>query len=142
MRVASSKTKTACVHFCTKRNLHNDPCLHLDGNQIKVVKDVKFLGVIFYNKLSLVPHIKILKENVQGYRCHNSLPTPNGVQIKLLFSLFIAPLSKLDYGCIVYGSARTYLKALDAIHLDKIFINVLNQLALEFKSISMTLIYL
>ena len=56
MRVASSKTKTACVHFCTKRNLHNDPCLHLDGNQIKVVKDVKFLGVIFYNKLSFVPH--------------------------------------------------------------------------------------
>ena len=37
-----SKTKIACVHFCTKRKPHNDPCLHLDGNQIQVVKEVKF----------------------------------------------------------------------------------------------------
>ena len=33
-----SKTKTAC----TKRKPHNDPCLHLDGNQINVVNEVKF----------------------------------------------------------------------------------------------------
>ena len=57
-----SKTKTACVQFCTKSKPHNDPCLHLYGKQIKVVKEVKFLGVIFDNKLSFVPHIKILKE--------------------------------------------------------------------------------
>ena len=57
-----SKTKNACVHFCTKRKPHNDPCLHLDGNQIKVVKEVKCLGVIFDNKLSFLPHIKMLKE--------------------------------------------------------------------------------
>ena len=44
-----SKTKTACFNFCTKRKLHNDSCLHLDGNQIKVVKEVKFLGVIIDN---------------------------------------------------------------------------------------------
>ena len=36
------KFSTAYVHFCTKRKPHNDPCLHLDGNQIKVVKEVKF----------------------------------------------------------------------------------------------------
>ena len=47
--VKFSKTKTACVHFCTKRKPHKDPYLHLDGNQIKVVKEVKFLDVIFYH---------------------------------------------------------------------------------------------
>ena len=57
-----SETKTACVHFCTKRKPQSDPCLHLDGNEIKVVKEVKFLGVIFDNKLSFDPHIKMLKE--------------------------------------------------------------------------------
>ena len=56
------KIKTACVHFCSKRKSHDDPCLHLDGNRIKVVKEVKFLGVIFGSKLSFVPHIKMLKE--------------------------------------------------------------------------------
>ena len=53
-----SKTKTTCVHFCSKRKLHDDPCLQLDGNQIKfVVKEATFLGVIFDSKLSFVPHI-------------------------------------------------------------------------------------
>ena len=37
-----SKTKTACVHFCTKRKLPNDPCIHLDENQIKVVIEAQF----------------------------------------------------------------------------------------------------
>ena len=56
------KTKTVCVHFRTKRKSHNDPCLHLDENQIKVVKEVKFLGVIFDKEISFVLHFKMLKE--------------------------------------------------------------------------------
>ena len=63
-----SKTKTTCVHFCSKRKLHDDPCLQLDGNQIKVVKEAKFLGVIFYSKLSFVPHIKMFTE-----KCYKAL---------------------------------------------------------------------
>ena len=59
-----SKTKTACVYFCSTHKSHDDPCLHLDGNKIKVVKEVKFLGVIFNSKLSFVPHIKRLKEKM------------------------------------------------------------------------------
>ena len=42
-----SKTKTACVHCSSKLKSHDDPCLHLDGNKIKAVKEDKFLGVIF-----------------------------------------------------------------------------------------------
>ena len=35
-------TKIAFVHFCTKRKSHTDQYLHEDGNQIQVVKEVKF----------------------------------------------------------------------------------------------------
>jgi hypothetical protein len=58
-----SRTKTSCVHFCNKRKLHDDPKLELDGSPIKVLKKVKFLGVIFDNKLKF--HIlQCSKKNV------------------------------------------------------------------------------
>ena len=49
------------VHVYPKRKSHDYPCLHLDGNKIKV-KEVKFLAIIFDSKLSFVPHIEMLKE--------------------------------------------------------------------------------
>ena len=56
-----SETKTVCVHFCTSRKLHPDPLLKLNNTPIPVVKQVKFLGVIFDHKLTYVPHIKTLR---------------------------------------------------------------------------------
>ena len=35
-----SETKIACVHICYKRKSHDDPCLNLDRNKIKVVNEV------------------------------------------------------------------------------------------------------
>jgi hypothetical protein len=49
-----SRTKTACMHFSFKQKHNDDPKLHLDGTPIKVVKEIKFLGVIFDSKLSFV----------------------------------------------------------------------------------------
>ena len=118
-----SKTKTTCVHFCSKRKLHDDPCLQLDGNQIKfVVKEAKFLGVIFNSKLSFVPHISMLKEKC--YKAHDITcikfvaNSKWGADKTTLLHLYRSLVrSKLDYGCMIYGSARTsYLKALDAVH--------------------------
>ena len=63
MRMASNFPKIKlleCVLFCTKRKPNNDTCLHLNRNQINVVKEVKFLDVIFDNKLSFVQHIRML----------------------------------------------------------------------------------
>ena len=34
-------------YFCTKRKPHIDPCLHLNGNQIKVVQRVKFFKALY-----------------------------------------------------------------------------------------------
>ena len=46
-----SKSKTICMHFCHLRTLHPDPSLTMDGNPIKVVKEMRFLGLVFDSKL-------------------------------------------------------------------------------------------
>ena len=115
-----SKTKTQCMHFCQLRGLHNDPVLKLDGVEIPVVDQYKFLGVIFDRKLSFIPHINYLKA-----KCHKALQllrvvahTDWGADKSTLLKLFKSLVrSKLDYGCFIYGSARkSYLRCLDSIH--------------------------
>ena len=115
-----SKTKTQCMHFCQLRGLHNDPVLKLDGVEIPVVDQYKFLGVIFDKKLSFIPHINHLKA-----KCHKALQllrvvshTDWGADKSTLLKLYRSLVrSKLDYGCFIYGSARkSYLRCLDSIH--------------------------
>ena len=71
-------------------------------------------------KLTFIPHIKTLKAKYQ--KALNLLRvvahTDWGADRKLLLHLYRTILrSKLDYGSIVYGSAReSYLKTLDSIH--------------------------
>ena len=60
-----SKTKTQCMHFCQLRGLHNDPVLKLDGVEIPVIDQYKFLVVIFDMKLSFILHINHLKAKRQ-----------------------------------------------------------------------------
>jgi hypothetical protein len=56
-----SSSKTLGMHFCNKRGLHPDPELKLYNSPIKIVPETKFLGLLFYNKLTFLPHIKMLK---------------------------------------------------------------------------------
>ena len=115
-----SKSKTVCMHFCHLRKAHNDPILTLDGTPIPVVEEKKILGVIFDRKLSFIPHIKQLKAKYQ--KALNLLRvvahTNWGADRKLLLNLYRTIIrSKLDYGSIIYGSARkSYLEMLDPIH--------------------------
>ena len=115
-----SRSKTNCVHFCQMRKLHEDPKLFLNNVQIPVVEQAKFLGVIFDKKLSFIPHIKYVKS-----KCLKALNilkvlsnTDWGADRKVLLQLYRALIrSKLDYGSIVYGSARkSYLQMLDVVH--------------------------
>ena len=115
-----SKTKTQCMHFCQLRGLHNDPVLKLDGVEIPVVDQYKFLGIIFDRKLSFIPHINKLKAKCQKALqllrvvAHTDLGADKLALLKLYRSLV---RSKLDYGCFIYGSARkSYLRCLDSIH--------------------------
>ena len=114
-----SKTKTQCMHFCQLRGLHNDPVLKLDGVEIPVVDQYKFLGVIFDRKLSFIPHINYLRSKCHKAQllrvvAHTDWGADKVTQLKLYRSLV---RSKLDYGCFIYGSARkSYLRCLDSIH--------------------------
>ena len=97
-----------------------DPVLKLDNDPIQFVKEAKFLGLIWDTKLTFEPHIKYLKA-----RCQKSLNilkvlsrTEWGAdRITLLKSYRSLVRSKLDYGCLVYGSAsKTALAKLDPVH--------------------------
>ena len=115
-----SKSKAQCVHFCQLRKQHDDPVLHLYGSPVPVVGESKFLGNLFDRKLSFIPHIKYLKAkclkalSLLKVLSHTSWGADRTTLLKLYRSLV---RSKLDYGCIIYGSARkSYLQMLDPIH--------------------------
>ena len=115
-----SKSKTNAIHFCNKRKLHNDPELLLDKQTVKVVKEAKFLGIIFDGKLNFISHIKSLK--TKCLKALNIIKCVSSTKLcgdqKTLLNLYRALIrSKLDYGSIIYGSARkSYLKILDTVH--------------------------
>ena len=115
-----SKSKTQCVHFCKLRRIHNDPVLYLYGSPIPVVEETKFLGVIFDRKLSFIPHIRYIK--AKCLKALNLLKvlsnTSWGADRPTLLHLYRSLIrSKLDYGSVVYGSARkSYLQTLDTVH--------------------------
>ena len=115
-----SKSKTQCVHFCRLRKQHNDPELYISGSKIPVVDEAKFLGVTFDKKLSFIPHIKKLKTKcLQALNLLKVLSSTDwGSDSSTLLKLYRSLIrSKLDYGSIVYGSARkSYLQMLDTIH--------------------------
>ena len=115
-----STPKTISIHFCRLRKTHLDTRLFLNGMPIPVVEKGKFLGLIFHRKLSFVPHHQHLKEkclkaiNLLRVVAHTSWGADQQTLLHLYRSLI---RSKLDYGCIIYGSARpSYLKILDPIH--------------------------
>ena len=114
-----SPTKTLCVHFCKKNGLQPEPNLKLYGQQLPVEEQVKFLGLFFDKKLSFIPHIKYMKD-----KCRKALQLLRVISSKdwggdrtTLLRIYRSHIrSKLDYGCIVYGSARRlYLAVLDPI---------------------------
>ena len=115
-----SKTKTQCVHFCQLRGLHQDPVLNIYGSPIPVVEEAKFLGLLFDKKLSFIPHIIALKAKcLKAFDVLKVLSSTNwGGDRSVLLNLYRSLVrSELDYGSIVYGSARkSYLKCLDTIH--------------------------
>ena len=55
-----SMSKTVGMHFCNKKKLHLDPELKLYDSPIKIVKETKFLGLIFDNKLTFLKNSFII----------------------------------------------------------------------------------
>ena len=87
-----SKSKTNAIHFCNKRKLHNDPELLLGKQTIKVVKEAKFLGIIFDSKLKFISHIKSLKT-----RCLKALNINKCVGTRKYYLIYIGLWSDLNW---------------------------------------------
>ncbi|XP_067138961.1 uncharacterized protein [Centruroides vittatus] len=112
--------KTSCIHFCRRRGLHLDPEIHLNGVKIPIVNEAKFLGVVFDQKLTFLSHLRNLKSrclkslNLLKVLCCSSWGADKCSMLRIYRALV---RSKLDYGCVVYGSTReSTLRMLDPIH--------------------------
>ena len=103
-----SKSEAQCVHFCRLCKQHDGPVLHLYGSPVPVVEESRFLGILFNRRLSFVPHIGYLRAkclealNLLKVLSRTSWGADRTTLLKLYRSLV---RSKLDYGCIIYGSA-------------------------------------
>ena len=49
------------MHFCHERKHHPEPLFYLSNEPIQIVKETKFLGIIFDGKFIFIHHIKYLK---------------------------------------------------------------------------------
>ena len=112
--------KTVAILFSIKRGIQTDPILHLNQIELPVKKEHKFLGVIFDKKLTFLPHINALKKKTsQSLNILKVLSRKHwGSDRASLLQVYRSVVrSSLDYGSIVYGSARhSYLKRLDPVH--------------------------
>lgn len=115
-----AKEKMHCIHFCKLRRPHYDPMLFAGDVVIKCVNSVKFLGLVFDRTLTWIEHINTLVDkcrkflNVIKMLAHSKW----GADPECLIRIYNAiVLSRLDYGCAVYSSARkSLLRKLDIIH--------------------------
>ena len=71
-----SPTKIMCANYWHRRKQHFDPDLYLNGTQIPIIGEAKFLGLIFDSKFSMIPHTTSLKR-----RCTKSLDLINVLPI-------------------------------------------------------------
>ena len=115
-----SASKTVAIRFTRRRNLEEIPVLTLNGNILPYENKVKFLGMIFDEKLTWNKHIDNLKIKVK--ESMNILKVVSGfswgADKKSLLHLYDSLCrSKLDYGCQVYSSAcKSKLRELDVVH--------------------------
>ena len=58
-KIYSNKTK--CMHFCQIHKMQNQPTLTLNGSEISITQQYRFLGITLDPKLSFIPHIKQLR---------------------------------------------------------------------------------
>ncbi len=117
--LAFSPTKTKIITFSNKRINPPECRINLNNISIQNTQYLKYLGLIIDRKLSWNRHIEKLK-----MICHRSLNVIKmvahsrwGGDRKIIKNLYTAlVLSKLDYGSIIYNSAKpNLLKKLDTI---------------------------
>lgn len=104
-----SMHKTSALIFSRKKNQLAISPLEMYNTPIQFVTQHKFLGLTFDSRLSWVPHINELhaksvrKISMLKTLSHKSWGASRSSLVTIYKSLI---LSKLDYGCMFYSSAR------------------------------------
>jgi hypothetical protein len=107
------------MNFCKKHAPYPKPSLRLCNTKISVVNETKFLGIISDSKLTFKLHNANLRKeclkamNLLCVVAHTGWIADSTTLLRLFRSVV---RSKLDYGCVIYGSARaSYLESLDRV---------------------------
>ncbi|GFO15021.1 RNA-directed DNA polymerase from mobile element jockey [Plakobranchus ocellatus] len=107
--VADSQSRRPPVSISTDKKFILSPPFIWTASRSQVKGEAKFLGVIFYQKLSLENHVKYLKNkclkalNLLRVVAHTDWGADRATLLKLYRTLV---RSKLNYGSVIYGSAK------------------------------------
>ena len=114
--------KRMCPFYKSKRFFFffTEPDIKMDGTSINVADEAKFLGRVFDRRLTFRAHVTYLKTVCdKALNLLRVVGHTNWCADKVVLLRFYRALvrSKLDDGCIVYGSAsKSVLRTLDAVH--------------------------
>ena len=118
-KFAAQKCKV--IHFTAPRSrVHRPPAIRIGNTFLPVEESTEFLGLWWDSRLSFKKHISVLKT-----QCREALNLVRvvahlkwrGDRDTLLMLYRAIVRSKLDYGCIVFGTtSNTNLRQLDSIH--------------------------
>ena len=115
-----SSSKTTSIHFHRKRGRQEPPRLTLDGAPIMHASSIKYLGMILDQKMTWKDHITQLKtDTIKRLDLLKCLSANSwGADRVTMMRIYRAIIrSKLDYGCMIYGSAKeNILSKLDPVH--------------------------
>lgn len=74
--------------FTTSYKPGDDPMLFLHGKRIPIVKEFKFLGVLFDSKLSWTPHIQAVCNSLIRLKCLFAIITKSALAHQQRYSSF------------------------------------------------------
>lgn len=115
-----SASKSQYIVFSKRNKLPHDMTLKLGSYQLQRVNEIKILGLQLDQELSWEPYIKSLKtECFRRINIIKSLSSQKwGADKNVILSAYKALIrSKLDYGAVVYDSAKKkLLQKLNSIH--------------------------
>lgn len=99
------------VHFCDLCKMHIDPWLKLDDNEIPVVKQYKYLGIIFDKKFSFIPRIKYLR-----WKCNKATQNSSSCRLRSGQKTVSSKIKTRLWIFFFSSATKSYLKELKTIH--------------------------